>query len=71
MIYGCSLFSNVGIDETYFEKNGIKIVLANELLDKRCAFYKHLYPNCDMVCGDITNPEVFNSLIDKYNKKKL
>ena len=69
MIYGCSLFSNVGIDETYFEKNGIKIVLANELLDKRCAFYKHLYPNCDMVCGDITNPEVFNSLIDKYNKK--
>ena len=69
MIYGCSLFSNVGIDETYFEKNGIKIVVANELLEKRCEFYKHLYPNSEMICGDITKPQVFNLLVKKYKEQ--
>ena len=69
MVYGCSLFSNVGIDETYFENNGIKIVMANELLDKRCDFYRHLYPDVEMVCGDITKIEVFNTLVKKYNEK--
>ena len=69
MIYGCSLFSNVGIDETYFKNNGVKIVLANELLDKRCDFYRHLYPDVEMVCGDITQSQIFNSLVKKYKEK--
>lgn len=69
MIYGCSLFSNVGIDETYFKNNGVKIVLANELLDKRCDFYRHLYPDVEMVCGDITQSQIFNFLVKKYKEK--
>ncbi len=69
MVYGCSLFSNVGIDETYFKNNGVKIVLANELLDKRCDFYRHLYPDVEMVCGDITQSQIFNLLVKKYKEK--
>ncbi len=68
MINGISLFSNVGIDETYFKDYGIKIAVANEIQPKRCDFYKHLYPDVDMVCGDITNKDIFNNLIDKYKK---
>lgn len=49
IINGCSLFTNVGIDETYFGEYGINMVLANELLEKRCDFYKNLYPNSEIV----------------------
>ena len=34
-----SLYANVGIAETYFEKLGIEVVLANELIQNRCNFY--------------------------------
>ncbi|AGY41395.1 modification methylase HgaI-1 [Mesoplasma florum W37] len=70
MIKGASLFTNVGIDEHYFEKNGIKIVLANELLENRSKFYKHLYPESEMIQGDITQKEIFDLLIQKFIDKK-
>ena len=54
-INGISLFSNVGIDETYFSDSGINIVGANEIIESRAKFYEHLYPNSQMVCGDITD----------------
>lgn len=63
-IKGLSLFANVGIAETYFEDLNIDIVVANELLDSRAAFYKHLHPNTThVVPGDITDNKVFNTLI--------
>lgn len=67
-IKGTSLFSNVGISETYFQRNGIDIVLANELIQKRCDFYSHLYPNSEMICGDITDEKVFNELVKKHKE---
>ena len=67
-INGVSLFSNVGIDETYFEKHNIKIVCANELLEKRAKFYRHLYPNVNMICGDITDNNIFNKIVEEYKK---
>jgi DNA (cytosine-5)-methyltransferase 1 len=57
-----SLFSNVGIGETFLKENNIEVVVANELLEKRAEFYKHLYPNTNMVVGDITNNEIFNEI---------
>lgn len=33
--------------------NGLSL-FANELLKERGEFYKHLYPACDMVVGDIS-----------------
>lgn len=68
MINGISLFSNVGIDEFYLKDFGINIKVANELLEKRASFYSFVYPDVEMICGDITNQNIFNSLIEKYHK---
>lgn len=53
MINGLSLFANVGVAETYLKGEGIEIKVANELLENRAKFYQHLYPDCNMICGDI------------------
>jgi len=68
---GLSLFANVGIAETYLYKEGIDIVVANELLEERAAFYQHLYPDCHMICGDITKDEVFNEIITEAKQKNV
>ena len=62
---GLSLFSSAGIGETYFKEVGINIVVANELVDKRANLYKCISPETDVVCGDITDKNVFESVIDK------
>ena len=68
MMNGISLFANVGIGETYFADNGVKICVSNEIIEKRAKFYSHLYPEVEMICGDITNLRIFNQLIELYNK---
>jgi len=68
---GLSLFANVGIAETYLKDVGIDIVVANELLQDRAKFYEHLYPDCNMICGDITEAEVYRSIINAAKKKKV
>ena len=47
---GLSLFANVGIAETYLDKVGVDITVANELIPERAKFYQHLYPYCNMIC---------------------
>ena len=53
-----SLFGNVGFGEIFFEQNGIDVVVANELHQDRCDFYKKLHPNTNVICGDITEQEI-------------
>ena len=65
ILKGTSLFSNVGVAEAYFEEIGIKIEVANEIDEKRAAFYSHLYPETDMICGDITDIEIRNEIVNK------
>ena len=65
MLKGLSLFANVGIAETYLSNVGINIVVANEIVVERANFYKHLYPNCDMITGDITDKNVYCEIINK------
>ena len=48
-----SLFSSAGVAETYFEKHGIHVRVASELLHERAVFYRHLYPNTTMIEGEI------------------
>ncbi|MBS8122179.1 DNA cytosine methyltransferase [Candidatus Vampirococcus lugosii] len=72
MIKGVSLFANVGIAEFYLKELGIDIVVANELLQKRCDLYTYFYPNSKIICGDITKDEIYykileNALIQKCN----
>ena len=62
---GLSLFASVGIAETFLADVGVDIVVANELLEERANFYKHLYPSCDMIQGDIKDSTIYASIIKK------
>lgn len=59
---GISLFSSAGIAETYLKECNIEMLCACELLPKRAELHKWLYPNCDMVCGDITDSGIYNQV---------
>ena len=65
-----SLFSNLGIAETYFKELGIDVVAANELIEERCRFYSHLYPAVHMIQGDIREEAVFARVIQEAKKAK-
>ena len=67
---GVSLFANVGIAETYIHNHGINIVVANELLENRAAFHKENHPQCNMIQGDITNPDIYKKVLTEAKKKK-
>lgn len=65
-----SLFSSAGVAETYFEEHGISVKVAAELLPERVKIYKHLYPSVNMIEGDITEKETFDSIIAAAQKEK-
>ena len=71
MIKGLSLFANVGIAETYLKDVGVDIVVANELLPERAKFYKHVYPECEVITGDITKKEVADKVIKESEKRNV
>lgn len=60
---GLSLFANVGIAEALFSEIGIEIKVANEIDKKRADFYSSVYPDTNMICGDITDDEIRNKII--------
>ena len=66
---GLSLFSSAGIGETYFKDIGIDIKVANELVEKRANLYKAINPDTNVICGDITDENIFNSIISACNGK--
>ncbi len=60
-----SLFANIGVAEAYLDDIGINVVLANEIDKKRAEVYKNIYPNCEMICGDITDDKIIDTLSKK------
>ena len=70
-IKALSLFANVGIGESYLSETNVEVVLANELLKDRAKFYKHLYPETEMITGDITNPDILTLIIDRAKKLRV
>ncbi|CAI2162246.1 13531_t:CDS:1 [Funneliformis geosporum] len=70
-IKGISLFSGVGVSNAYLKDIGIEIVAANELLEKRAEFYKHLYPKSNMIIGDIRDEKVFKQILTFAIKEKV
>lgn len=65
-----SLFSSAGVAETYFEKHGVLVKIAVELLPERAAFYRHLYPNTRMMQGDITEADFFEKVLNAAQEEK-
>ncbi len=68
---GTSLFSNVGISELFFKKIGINIKIANELLEDRAAFYKNVYPETNMINGNINDKEIFEEIVKRSIEEKV
>ena len=66
-----SLFANVGIAETYLAEIGLDVVVANEILDDRARFYRHLYPDCEMIQGDIKRRQVYNQIIQSSKERDV
>ena len=52
-IKGMSLFSGGGIGEMRLNETNVDIIIANELLPKRCEFYSFYNPKTDVVNADI------------------
>jgi DNA (cytosine-5)-methyltransferase 1 len=72
MFFNClSLFSSVGIAETYFEKNGFNVLISNELLIERAKLYSILYPKSEMIIGNINDNKIYNSIITKSKEKRV
>lgn len=68
---GLSLFANVGVAEAYLEEIGVNIVLANELIAERARFYSDVYPNAEMICGDITDDTTRSEIVAKAISKQV
>ncbi len=68
---GLSLFANVGIAEAYMKDIGVDILLANEIEVDRAKFYQHIYPETEMICGDITNNNVRNQIVKSAIEKRI
>jgi DNA (cytosine-5)-methyltransferase 1 len=52
-IIGLSLFANVGVAEALFSDISVEIKVGNEIDEKRARFYSEVYPDVQMICGDI------------------
>lgn len=70
-IKGLSLFANVGIAEAMFDEIGVKILLANEIDARRARFYSEVYPNAEMICGDITDDSIRDSIVEQAIEKSV
>ena len=57
-----SLFANIGVAEAYLDKIGVEVVLANELIKRRADLYCAIYPNTEMICGDITEEKTYKKI---------
>lgn len=68
---GLSLFSNVGVAETYLKECGIEIAVANEIDEKRAKFYQHLYPKAKMIVGDITREEIADEVVKTSKNRNV
>lgn len=66
-----SLFSNVGIGETYLNKIGMEVVIANELEEDRVEFYRSMHPKTNMIQGSITDSEVYKEILQDASKHNI
>ena len=66
-----SLFSNIGISEALLDKDKFNVVIANEIDEKRVDIYKNIYPETNMIKGDIRKEEIKKNIINKSIEKNV
>nr|DAT87970.1 MAG TPA: Cytosine specific methyltransferase [Caudoviricetes sp.] len=64
-----SMFSNIGVAEASLGNIGIDVIVANELEERRADLYSAIYPNSEMIVGDITDEKVFSIFVESASKK--
>ncbi len=69
MLKSVSLFTSAGIAETYLREAGVNIVVANELLTERAKLYADIYPETNMITGDISNKNIFEKIVETSGNK--
>ena len=65
-----SLFSSAVIGELRVHKDKVAVIAANELVKQRAECYSFFYPETRMICGDITDNEIKNEIINIANESK-
>ena len=63
-----SLFANIGVAEALLNENAFAVTVANELVKRRADLYQRIYPRTKMICGDITNNDVYEHIITESKK---
>lgn len=58
-----SLFANIGVAEAYLHEIGMDVAVANELIERRAKLYSEIYPETNMICGDITNVDIMDRIV--------
>ena len=71
MYKGVSLFTSAGIDEYYLNDIGFNVVVANEKIKERADLYQEMYGKCKMICGDITDANIFEKIKNEISKHKI
>lgn len=66
-----SLFANIGVAEAYLKEIGVDVKVANELIKRRADLYSAIYPDTEMICGDITDKNIFNKILDESLKNEI
>lgn len=67
-----SLFANIGVAEACLhELNDVNVVVANELLPKRANLYSLIYPESEMICGDIKNENTYQQILQVCRRNRV
>lgn len=66
-----SLFSGAGIGEYYLKRQGIDVVAANEIIQKRAKVHALFYPSCEMINADIKETETQQKIISLGKQKDV
>jgi DNA (cytosine-5)-methyltransferase 1 len=67
-----SLFANIGVAEACLNQlEGANVVVANELLTRRAKLYQRIYPETEMICGDITDETVYQHILQACRRERV
>ena len=69
-IYYTSLFKSCAIGEYNLKDHlGLVCAVGNEIVSQRAKWAQELYPECNVVCGDIWDKKTFKKLVRLHKKK--
>lgn len=66
-----SLFSCIGVAEYYLKSIGIDVLVAADIDKSRCKVHQFLYPETQIVCGDIRKPQTKEAILDAVKGEKI